>query len=157
MLKLNGEFMGYYTSFELNIEAIDKSTETDNVTIESIIEQISSANSIDKEELLLKLDALKNGGKVTVTDLHIIEKFRETYEYAKHALAKDGGPYESCKWYEHEEQLRKFSTKYPNWLFTLEGKGEEAGDLWKKYFVNGKMQLAKAEIVFDKFEPSKLS
>jgi hypothetical protein len=148
--------MGYYTSYELKVEAINKSTETDNVTIESLIEQISNANSVDKEELLSKLDALKNGGKVTVTDSHIIEKLRETYDNAKHALTKKGTPSDSCKWYEHEDELLQFSTKYPNWLFTLNGEGEEGGDLWKKYFLNGKMQLAKAKIVFDEFDHSKL-
>jgi hypothetical protein len=149
--------MGYYTSFALKVEALDKATEADNVTIESVIEQISNANSVNKEELLSKLNALKNGGKITVTDLHIIEKFRTTYDYAKHALTKDGNTSEPCKWYDHEDELRIFSANYPKWLFTLEGKGEEAGDLWKKYFVNGKMQLANAKIVFDEFEPSKLS
>lgn len=148
--------MGYSTSYELRVEPINASTETDNITIESLIEQISNASSVDKDELLLKLDALKNGGTVEITELHIIQKLRETHNYAKHALTSDGDTYESCKWYDHEDELRTFSKKYPNWLFTLDGKGEEAGDLWKKYFLNGKVQLAKAKIVFDEFQPSKL-
>lgn len=149
--------MGYYTSFELKVDSLDKSTETDNITIESVIEQISNARSVDKEELLVKLEALKNGGTVIVTDTHIIEKFLETSADAKYAMTKDGETNDSCKWYNHEKELRQFSTKYPRWLFTLEGKGEESGDLWKKYFVNGKMQSAKAKIVFDEFDSSKLS
>ena len=64
---------------------------------------------------------------------------------------------ESCKWYEHEADMREFSKRYPVVLFTLAGEGEEAGDLWKKYFKNGKMQIAKAVITYDDFDAKKLS
>jgi hypothetical protein len=148
--------MGYSTGYKLKVEALDKEKKTDKVTIDSLIEQISNASSVDKEQLLAKLEALKNGGKVVVTAAHIIEKFRDKYEYASYALRKDGSTNEPCKWYEHDDELKEFSKNYPNWLFTLEGKGEEAGDLWKKYFVNGKMQEAQAKIIFDEFDPAKL-
>lgn len=60
------------------------------------------------------------------------------------------------RWYEHEENMKEFSTKYPDLLFILYGEGEESTDIWRKYFVNGKMQMASAKIVFDEFDERKL-
>lgn len=63
---------------------------------------------------------------------------------------------EECKWYEHEEEMREFSKKYPKVRFTLKGEGEESGDLWEKHFLNGKMQVCKAKITFERFSRKKL-
>ena len=63
------------------------------------------------------------------------------------------------KWYEHEEDMRKYSEKYPNIIFQLIGVGEGSGmdiDVWHKYFLNGKMQICKGEIVFDEYNKFKL-
>ena len=59
---------------------------------------------------------------------------------------------DACKWYEHEQDMRAFSKKHPKKLFILKGEGEEAGDIWVKYFQDGKMQTCKAEIVFPEFD-----
>jgi hypothetical protein len=67
----------------------------------------------------------------------------------------NGTGYE-IKWYEHENHLKAYSLKYPDTLFTLEGEGEESGDVWKKYFKNGKMFKAKAQITFEEFNEEKL-
>lgn len=61
-----------------------------------------------------------------------------------------------AKWYEHEEHMRKFSKLYPKVVFTVTGEGEEGGDLWKRYYKNGKMQEAYAEITYSPFDESKL-
>jgi len=66
------------------------------------------------------------------------------------------GDMDSCKWYEHEEDMRKLSLEFPTTLFTLSGKGEENEDTWIKYFKNGKMQVCKAKITYDSFDESKL-
>lgn len=62
----------------------------------------------------------------------------------------------NCKWYEHEEELRELSTKFPNILFELEGHGEENDDMWIKYFKNGKMQRCNAIITFEPYDKTKL-
>jgi hypothetical protein len=63
---------------------------------------------------------------------------------------------DECKWYEHEQDMRIFSKLFPEVVFTLKGEGEEPGDLWFKYFQNGKMQKAEAIITYDPFDPKKL-
>lgn len=67
-----------------------------------------------------------------------------------HSTGGDG------RWYEHEKDMREISSRYPHIFFTLTGEGEESGDLWKKYFLNGKCQVAKAAIVIAPFDPEKL-
>lgn len=59
---------------------------------------------------------------------------------------------QACKWYENHKDMIKFSKKYPTILFTLKGEGEESGDLWMKYFKNGKVQMARAQISFAEFD-----
>jgi hypothetical protein len=64
---------------------------------------------------------------------------------------------DSIKWYEHETDMRVYSLKHPNTLFKLSGEGEESGDIWAEYYLNGKMQKVYAEIVLAPFDESKLS
>ena len=86
----------------------------------------------------------------------LIESLRAEYDNAQYALNGDGSTNNEAKWYEHTEDLVKFSAKHPNILFTLHGDGEENDDVWNKYFLNGKVQIAKAEIQIAPFDPAKL-
>lgn len=63
---------------------------------------------------------------------------------------------EELKWYRHEEDMHAHSKKYPDILFSLEGKGEEQGDHWIKYFKDGKMQRCSAIISFEEYDPQKM-
>jgi len=87
----------------------------------------------------------------------VISDLRSSNEGAKYALEEDGSTAEECKWYDHQEDMRAFSRKYPETVFVLKGEGEEAGDLWLRYFYNGKMQDAPANITYDAFDPKKLT
>ncbi len=78
----------------------------------------------------------------------VIGAFRKEYEEAQYALNEDGSAEEESKWYEHEKDLAAFSKKYPHVLFILEGAGEEQGDAWKFYCVNGETQDAKIVTTF---------
>lgn len=89
-------------------------------------------------------------------ELDIIDDLRKRYESAAFAFDEDGAPQDSCKWYDHETDMKYFSSLHPDLLFTLTGDGEESGDIWVKYFKNGKMQLCKAKIVLDPFDESQL-
>lgn len=78
-------------------------------------------------------------------------------ELAKETIDEGYDPFEEgCRWYDHDVDMRNLSREYPTLLFTLEGEGEEAGDLWKKYYNNGRVQVAKAKITFDEFDEKKL-
>lgn len=64
---------------------------------------------------------------------------------------------DSCKWYSHEKDMSIVSKEFPNHVLKLMGEGEESGDIWVKYFKDGKVQVCKAKITFDAFDESKLS
>lgn len=63
---------------------------------------------------------------------------------------------DSCKWYDHEADMLELSRRFPEELFELHGEGEEPGDIWIKYFKNGKMQSCFAKIIFDEFDEKKM-
>lgn len=54
---------------------------------------------------------------------------------------------EEVKWYEHEEDMKKFSKRFPDIVFCLEGRDEE-GEVWRKYFKDGKFQYVKPQITW---------
>lgn len=86
-----------------------------------------------------------------------IALLRESSEGASEALFSTGDSNQWCKWYEHEDDMRQLSSRLPDILFTLSGKGEENEDMWVKYFKAGRMQLSHATITFDQFDEQKLS
>lgn len=45
---------------------------------------------------------------------------------------------DECKWYEHVEDMKVLSSTYPEYVFTLHGRGEEQGDEWVEFYKNGK-------------------
>ena len=59
-------------------------------------------------------------------------------------------------WREYDAGMKTVSSKFPNVLFTLTGEGEEGGDLWRSYFLDGKMQEVQAEITYAPFDKEKL-
>ncbi|MBO1582684.1 hypothetical protein [Bacillus sp. XF8] len=73
-----------------------------------------------------------------------------------YAVDKYGEFYDSTKWYDYETEMSAISRLYPDVIFELSGKGEEAGDLWKAYFKNGKIQRCPAEITYDEYDENKL-
>lgn len=75
---------------------------------------------------------------------------------ASYALNVDGTTSEPCKWYEHEKDMRAFSAARRDILFTLHGEGEESGDIWNKYFLDGLCQVEKARVMIKPFDPKEL-
>lgn len=64
---------------------------------------------------------------------------------------------ETIKWYDCDEDMKKLSLMVPDVVLLLEGNGEEETDIWKSYYLNGKAQFCKAKIVFEDFNPEKMS
>lgn len=88
---------------------------------------------------------------------HALTVLRESSEEAREALTADGSSWRWWAWYEHEDDMRQFSSKFPDMLFILSGKGEENEDIWVKYFKDGRMQASYATIILDEFDERKLS
>lgn len=86
----------------------------------------------------------------------IIADLRKNNEDARYAIDANGKSIQPCKWYRSEREMVDFSRNYPETLFTLTGYGEIEGDVWIKYFLNGKTQIAEAIISFPDFDPKKL-
>lgn len=86
----------------------------------------------------------------------IYEAVKIKFDGFDYAIDQHGDAADSCKWYEHEEEMREISRLYPDVLFHLSGEGEESGDIWEKHFLNGKMQACKAQIVIPPYDPEKL-
>jgi hypothetical protein len=136
--------MGYYTKYKL------KGLETDLVQKEreKLQEERKILESIEdpsiREYALSGFDAkMVDPGKYDISKL-----VPESSKFNPFS--------EPCKWYEHEDDMRKFSQLYPFILFEFSGEGEESGDIWKKYFLNGKMQICSARIEFEPFDETKL-
>ena len=87
----------------------------------------------------------------------IIAKLRETNEDANCALNEDGTTEMDAKWYDYTDELREFSTRYPDALLVLYGDGENSDDLWCSYFRNGKVQCTPGRIEYDKFDETQLT
>ena len=82
----------------------------------------------------------------------IYDKFILENSEAKYSIGESN----LSKWFTHEIDLKLFSKRFPDYIFILGGEGQEAGDLWIKYFKDGKMQIALANITYDDFDEKKL-
>lgn len=89
-------------------------------------------------------------------DERITAELRAENENAQLCMTEDGYPESHITWYEHEEDLKEFSKKYPDLVLHLSVEGEEQGDMSQKYFKNGKMQICRAEINFPDYDENKL-
>jgi hypothetical protein len=127
--------MGHYTNFTLRI-----------------------INRSDEKELLCLHENSETAKYCSECGIPISLKYLSVNDFIE-KLADDIGydPFgDECKWYDHEEEMYRFSKEYPNVVFELSGKGEKNHDLWKKYFKNGKMQMSEAIITYEPFDESKL-
>jgi hypothetical protein len=76
--------------------------------------------------------------------------------YFDRAFDDEGDGEDPCTWDNHEETIKKVSKLFPETVLALYGEGEENGDIWYKYFLNGKMQYCPATISFEDFDETKL-
>jgi hypothetical protein len=73
------------------------------------------------------------------------ERFAPAYPYLFAEL--NDGLVEPITWYQFDRDMRRFSERYPGWLFTLTGEGEDRRDLWRAFYQDGKGYVRKASII----------
>jgi len=79
------------------------------------------------------------------------------YEKEIGEISEYGSCFEdTIKWYSYQEDMKVLSLRHPNTLFKLSGVGEESGDLWNEYYLNGKFQRCKAIVSYEEYDESKL-
>lgn len=129
--------MGYYTEFELGIHCDINNELLGDSRKKQIVEFLSSLTSQDE-------------------NYDYLSSFADTVK--EYPGMNEWSASDNMKWYEHEEDLKSLSLKFADVVFVLSGKGEEDGDVWKKYFLNGRMQECPAKITveYDEFNPSEL-
>ncbi len=145
--------MGYSTFYELSVVGVP------GLVREEEDREIRKMKHLKYDEFILFLEDRHTNqleyGKKGVESFRIAEE--DFMEIPVHWLydfwRKDAEP---CKWYGHEKDMKAFSRHFPDLVFKLEGRGEEPGDLWVKYFKNGKMQRCHAKITFAPFDENKL-
>lgn len=68
---------------------------------------------------------------------NLIEELEAKYDVC--GVFKADGTFENhSKWYDCEKDMTNFSLLYPNFLFELNGVGEDREDIWTAWFLNGK-------------------
>lgn len=134
--------MGYYTYHTLDISA----------TAESFLMQCEHINPPEAHF------CMTCGKEIQPCDPEdAIWDYINAHEEMIYAFGKNGDGGDNSKWYDLEKDMRELSKLFPNYLFTVHGEGEEAGDLWNKYFLDGKCQTAQAAITYEKFDLTMLS
>lgn len=131
--------MGYSTSYKLTIEHV------------SGAEFMPSCNhKKNKEAKFCPVCGLP------VQQVAIIDSIWDEKVDNDSATLKEMDEWDDARWYEHQEDMRRVSARYPGFLFTLHGEGEENEDIWNEYYLGGKMQVEKAQVVIAPFNKSKL-
>lgn len=64
---------------------------------------------------------------------------------------------EESKWYDCDQDMLKYSLRYPNTTFLIDGEGESGDDIWKAWFKNGKMFKTQGQLVFEEYNENKLT
>lgn len=136
--------MGYYTNYTLTWKPTEKSTVEFPRCNHKIPDGSKFCPECGAQNLPVSLDDK-------------IAEYIKQHSDTIYGVNESGEGTEATKWYDHVTDLRAMSKVFSNIVFTLHGEGEESGDIWNKYFMNGKMQEAKARIVVDDFDASKLA
>ena len=60
----------------------------------------------------------------------------------------DDAFYDTIKWYDHNEDMIELSKRFPNYVFILEGQGEDPDDRWRAFYCNGESERIEARFYF---------
>ena len=90
------------------------------------------------------------------TDKAIPEDFDEKFEQITDYSIYDMELL-NVKWYDHKDDMLKISKEYPDILFTVDGDGEDQGDVWREYYKNGRMQRVEPKVIWPEFDEDKFA
>lgn len=65
--------------------------------------------------------------------------------YSAESIAGGGS---SIKWYNYEDHVLEASTRFPVAVITIDGDGEDAGDVWRMYATGGAVERVQAVITY---------
>lgn len=85
----------------------------------------------------------------------LIDKEVERMNVFESGCAEDGW-FAYAKWYDFEKDMLLLSTRLPDFIFCLEGDGEDSDDKWMYYYHDGKVMYGGLEIIRHDFDPGKL-
>lgn len=106
-------------------------------------------------ELTIDHDSKENQFKIAKA-LSQLEYFSYYWKDSDPDCIEDVIGYEEMKWYDHEEDILEISKQFPDITFCLHGEGEDRGDVWNKYFKNGRRAIYYASFVLKEFNPKDL-
>lgn len=69
----------------------------------------------------------------------------------------DLGWWANTKWYDWEKDMALLSKRFPDFLFLLNGNGEEEDDIWGVYFLNGRIMRDARKIITKPFTVEELT
>lgn len=131
--------MGYYTYFTLGVHKKKHNVNCPEITVDFEIEK---KIAVELAKIIYEI-----GDKPDERD---VKYLAEVEERGMYAVLND-----SLKWYEHEDDMCKLSTMFPDLYFTLEGDGEEFDDFWRKLFHDGQcIGYVNGEIYYPEFDIS---
>lgn len=55
---------------------------------------------------------------------------------------------EMMKWYDSDTDMRSLSKQFPDYIFVLDGQGEESLDIWRSVFHNNSQAYYTAELTY---------
>lgn len=99
--------------------------------------------------LKIEIPGKKNKHDIIINDLDTIT------EYSWEEVGdKTYSPGDSIKWYDHDSDLKTMSKmpRYKDAIFTLDGDGEESGDIWRAFYKNGKTYSWQPQMDYPKFD-----
>ncbi|CAM0055225.1 hypothetical protein VPHK460_0175 [Vibrio phage K460] len=82
----------------------------------------------------------------------VLDAIKEQSDYS----GWDGNELRDVKWYRYRDDVKYISRRFPDKLIVVSGEGEESGDVWREYFLDGKSHCVKAKFAFEDFDKNKL-
>lgn len=127
--------MSYYTRFEFSALSPDDGRNLTGKFLKLVKDALEFSNKSP--------DEIQNYREEYVKEMTQVSKaIKNVDENILYHLETD----DAVKWYDCETDMKKLSISFPDYIFILEGEGEEPGDIWRKGFFRGKVQGGKAVI-----------